>query len=135
MQPNQEIESKEDLLSHFGSSKQLEIGNIQQIKNLLEMNVPPEVWEEASNKNLLSFNQELVLQLSIGYIWAITFSQISSGAQYILKQITYFKNCINSAIENIEDILKQREQNLPAQQEGMPKRSQRVSQSSKPLVG
>ncbi|CAL5971049.1 Conserved_hypothetical protein [Hexamita inflata] len=60
MQPNQEIESKEDLLSHFGSSKQLEIGNIQQIKNLLEINIPLEVWEDASNRNMLFFNQELV---------------------------------------------------------------------------
>ncbi|CAL6075445.1 Conserved_hypothetical protein [Hexamita inflata] len=60
MQPNQEIRSKEDLLSHFGSSKQLEILDLQQMEKLLEMDVPPEVWEDASNRNLLSFSQELV---------------------------------------------------------------------------
>ncbi|CAL6075425.1 Conserved_hypothetical protein [Hexamita inflata] len=60
MQPNHEIKSKEDLLSHFGSSKQLEILDLEQMEDLLEMNVPPEVWEDASNRNLLSFNQELV---------------------------------------------------------------------------
>ncbi|CAL6075471.1 leucine-rich_repeat domain-containing protein [Hexamita inflata] len=58
MQPNQEIESQEDLLSHFGSSKQLEIRNLQQIRKLLEMDIPPQIWEDASNRNLLSFSQE-----------------------------------------------------------------------------
>ncbi|CAL5971050.1 Conserved_hypothetical protein [Hexamita inflata] len=81
MQPNHEIESKEDLLNHFGASKQLEIGNIQQIKNLLEINIPLEVWEDASNRNLLSQNQELVqgteefrfLRRGIQYIHLVSF--------------------------------------------------------------
>ncbi|CAL6017490.1 Hypothetical_protein [Hexamita inflata] len=60
MQQNQEIKSQEDLLSHFGSSKQLEILDSEQMKNLLEMDIPPEVWEDASNKNLFSVNQEFV---------------------------------------------------------------------------
>ncbi|CAL6017478.1 Conserved_hypothetical protein [Hexamita inflata] len=60
MEPNQIIRSKKDLLSHFGSSLKLEIGNQQQMKDLLEINVPSEIWEDASNRNLLSFNQELI---------------------------------------------------------------------------
>ncbi|CAL5993052.1 Conserved_hypothetical protein [Hexamita inflata] len=60
MQPNHEIESQEDLLKHFVSSQKLEILNLEQMENLLTLNVPPEVWEDASNRNLLSFSQELV---------------------------------------------------------------------------
>ncbi|CAL6107101.1 leucine-rich_repeat domain-containing protein [Hexamita inflata] len=62
MQLNHVIESEEELLNHFGSSQKLEILDITQMENLLEMNVPPEVWEEASKRNLLFFNQELVQQ-------------------------------------------------------------------------
>ncbi|CAL6010461.1 leucine-rich_repeat domain-containing protein [Hexamita inflata] len=62
MQLNHVIESKEDLLNHFDSSKKLEINNSEQMKDLLEMNVPPEVWEDALKRNLLSFDQELTLQ-------------------------------------------------------------------------
>ncbi|CAL6023503.1 Conserved_hypothetical protein [Hexamita inflata] len=58
MQPNHEIRSKEDLLNHFGASKKLQICNLQQIKYLLEINVPPEIWKDASNRNQLSFSQE-----------------------------------------------------------------------------
>ncbi|CAL6039753.1 Conserved_hypothetical protein [Hexamita inflata] len=60
MQPNHVIRSKEDLLKHFVSSQKLEILDQEQMKKLLEMNVPPQMWEDASNRNLLSFNQELV---------------------------------------------------------------------------
>ncbi|CAL6021965.1 leucine-rich_repeat domain-containing protein [Hexamita inflata] len=60
MKHNHVIESKEDLLNHFGSYKKLEILDLKQIENLLEMNVPPEVWEDASNRNLLSFSLELI---------------------------------------------------------------------------
>ncbi|CAL6023541.1 Conserved_hypothetical protein [Hexamita inflata] len=60
MQPYQIIRSKEDLLSHLNSSQKLEIRNLQQMERYLEMNVPSEVWEDASNKNLLSFSKELV---------------------------------------------------------------------------
>ncbi|CAL5994864.1 leucine-rich_repeat domain-containing protein [Hexamita inflata] len=60
MQPNHEIKSQKDLLNHFGSSLKLEILDLQHIERYLERNMPPEVWEDASNRNLLSFNQELV---------------------------------------------------------------------------
>ncbi|CAL6005062.1 Conserved_hypothetical protein [Hexamita inflata] len=81
MQPNHAIESKEDLLNHFGSSKTLEIRNSLQMEDLLKMNVPPEVWEDASNRNLLSFSKEFVLQTKkitfcyrkIEYIYLISF--------------------------------------------------------------
>ncbi|CAL6017130.1 Conserved_hypothetical protein [Hexamita inflata] len=63
MQPiNYEIRSKEDLLNHFGSSQKLEISDSEQMENLLEINVPPKVLEDASNRNLLSFGQEFVQQ-------------------------------------------------------------------------
>ncbi|CAL6005405.1 Hypothetical_protein [Hexamita inflata] len=60
MQPNHEIRSKEDLLSYLDSSLKLEILDLQQMERFSKMNVPSEVWEDASNRNLLSFNQELV---------------------------------------------------------------------------
>ncbi|CAL6085725.1 leucine-rich_repeat domain-containing protein [Hexamita inflata] len=62
MKPNHAIESNEDLLKHFGSSKTLEILDLQQMEDLLKKNVPPKIWEDASNRNLLSFNQEFVQQ-------------------------------------------------------------------------
>ncbi|CAL6064940.1 leucine-rich_repeat domain-containing protein [Hexamita inflata] len=62
IQSNNEIESKEGLLNHFGSSQQLEILDSEQMKNLLDMDIPPEVWEDASSRNLLSFSQEFVQQ-------------------------------------------------------------------------
>ncbi|CAL6032610.1 leucine-rich_repeat domain-containing protein [Hexamita inflata] len=60
MQYNHGIRSQEDLLSHFGSSQKLEILDLQQMERFSKMDIPPEVWEDASNRNLLSFNQELV---------------------------------------------------------------------------
>ncbi|CAL6064260.1 Conserved_hypothetical protein [Hexamita inflata] len=61
MQPvNHVIRSEEDLMNHFGSSKQLEILDLQKIEDLLQMNVPPEVWEDVSNRKLLFFSQEFV---------------------------------------------------------------------------
>ncbi|CAL6005403.1 Conserved_hypothetical protein [Hexamita inflata] len=60
MQPNQEIRSKEDLLSYLDSSLKLEILDLQQMERFSKMDIPPEVWEDASNRNLLSFSQEFV---------------------------------------------------------------------------
>ncbi|CAL6067073.1 Conserved_hypothetical protein [Hexamita inflata] len=62
MQPFHIIKCKEDLLNHFGSSQKLQILNLKQMGDLLALNVPPEVWEDASNRNLLSFNKELIQQ-------------------------------------------------------------------------
>ncbi|CAL6052079.1 leucine-rich_repeat domain-containing protein [Hexamita inflata] len=62
MQPNHAIKSKEELLNHFGSFKQLEILDQEQMKNLLALNISPEVWENESNRNLISFSQEFVQQ-------------------------------------------------------------------------
>ncbi|CAL6023523.1 leucine-rich_repeat domain-containing protein [Hexamita inflata] len=90
------IRSKEDLLNHFGSSKKLEINDLKQMKNLLKMNIPLEVWEDASNRNLLQFNQELVkrtnklkLQHSskLGLIYLVSF--LTS-----LIELDLFSNCI-----------------------------------------
>ncbi|CAL5987261.1 Conserved_hypothetical protein [Hexamita inflata] len=60
MQPNHVIESKEDLLNHFVSSQKLEIGNLQQMERFLKMNIPPKVWKDAQNRNLLFFSLEFV---------------------------------------------------------------------------
>ncbi|CAL6035550.1 leucine-rich_repeat domain-containing protein [Hexamita inflata] len=60
MKHNHVIQSKEELLNHFGSSKQLEILDSEQMEKLLEMNFPPEVWKDALNRNLLFFNIEFV---------------------------------------------------------------------------
>ncbi|CAL6023421.1 leucine-rich_repeat domain-containing protein [Hexamita inflata] len=60
MQLNHIIKRKQDLLNHFSTSQKLEILDLQQMKNLLEMDIPPEVWEDTSNRNLVSISQELV---------------------------------------------------------------------------
>ncbi|CAL6035612.1 leucine-rich_repeat domain-containing protein [Hexamita inflata] len=60
MQPNQAIRSKEELINHFGASQKLEMSNLQKMKYFLKMDVQPEVWEDASKRNLLSFSQEFV---------------------------------------------------------------------------
>ncbi|CAL6111676.1 leucine-rich_repeat domain-containing protein [Hexamita inflata] len=81
MKLNQVIRRKEDLLNHFGSSQKLEISNLQQIKNLLALNVQPKIWEDASNRNLFFFNQQLVQKTKeykfnygqIKYIYFISF--------------------------------------------------------------
>ncbi|CAL6035630.1 leucine-rich_repeat domain-containing protein [Hexamita inflata] len=81
MQPNQIIRSKEELINHFGSSKTLEILDLEQMKILLEIDVPPEIWKDASNRNLLSFSQEFVQETeefkfygrSIEHIYLVSF--------------------------------------------------------------
>ncbi|CAL6070792.1 Conserved_hypothetical protein [Hexamita inflata] len=60
MQPNRPVESKEELQNHFGSSQKLEILNKEQMEDLLQTDVPTDVWEEAYKKNLLSFSKEFV---------------------------------------------------------------------------
>ncbi|CAL6103779.1 leucine-rich_repeat domain-containing protein [Hexamita inflata] len=64
MQPNHAIRNKEDLLNLF-RSQTLQIFDLEQIKKLFGMNIPQEVWEHASNKNLLSFSQEFVQQTKV----------------------------------------------------------------------
>ncbi|CAL6005066.1 leucine-rich_repeat domain-containing protein [Hexamita inflata] len=130
MQPNHAIESKEDLLNHFGSSKTLEIRNSLQMEDRMEMNVPPEVWKDASNRNLLSFNQEFVQQTKeftfgcrmIEHIYLISFlvnlteldlqsnkiSDISSIFKLKnLKKLFLRKNCIEdiSALQSLTDLI------------------------------
>ncbi|CAL6103634.1 leucine-rich_repeat domain-containing protein [Hexamita inflata] len=58
--PYHEITSLKKLLNHFSSSQKLEICYLKQMKGLLALNVPPEIWKDASNRNLLSFNLEFV---------------------------------------------------------------------------
>ncbi|CAL6023483.1 leucine-rich_repeat domain-containing protein [Hexamita inflata] len=80
MQPNHVIRSEEDLMNHFGSQK-LEILDLQQMERFLEMDVQPEVWEDASKRNLLSFSQEFAQQteeyafnnIGIKYIYLVSF--------------------------------------------------------------
>ncbi|CAL5970287.1 leucine-rich_repeat domain-containing protein [Hexamita inflata] len=62
MQPRHALRNKEDLRNHFSSFRKLEIGDLQQMNRFSKMNVPQEVWEDASNRNLLSFNNEFVQQ-------------------------------------------------------------------------
>ncbi|CAL6054206.1 leucine-rich_repeat domain-containing protein [Hexamita inflata] len=129
MQPNHEIKSQEDLLSHFGSSKQLEILDLEQMEKLLKMNVSPEIWEDASNRNLLSFNQEFVQRTQrqgffsrgIKRIFLISFltnlielnlsgnniSDISSISKLKnLKKLYLESNCIEdiSALQSLPDL-------------------------------
>ncbi|CAL6023191.1 NACHT_domain-containing protein [Hexamita inflata] len=100
MKQNQEIESKEDLLNHFGSSQKLEIGNLQQMKNLLALDVQPEVWEDASNRNLLSF--------SSGFVWQtkeLTLDKHSTQIQhiYLISCLSYLTE-LNLSRNKISDI-------------------------------
>ncbi|CAL6078692.1 leucine-rich_repeat domain-containing protein [Hexamita inflata] len=126
MQPNHEIKSKEDLLSHFGSSQKLQICNLQQMKNLLKMDVPPKVWEDAQNRNLLSISQEFIQETKqfafddrkIEHIYLISFltyltelnlsgnriSDISSISKLKnLKKLDLTRNCIEdtSALQSL----------------------------------
>ncbi|CAL6035396.1 leucine-rich_repeat domain-containing protein [Hexamita inflata] len=120
MQSNNEIRSQEDLLSHFGSSKQLEILDLQQMERYLEMNVQPEVWKDAQNRNLLFFNLEFVQETKqftfgyrkIQYINLISFltnlteldlskNQISDISS--LSKLTNLKT-LDLSINSIEDI-------------------------------
>ncbi|CAL6054146.1 leucine-rich_repeat domain-containing protein [Hexamita inflata] len=141
MQLNHAIESKEDLLSHFSSSKQLEILDSEQMKNLLEMDAPPEVWEDASNRNLLSFNQQFVQQtkefifnmIKIEYCYLLSFltnlTQLNLSGNKIsdifsisklknLKKINLGSNCIDdiSVLLSFTDLIYLAELNLSQNQ-------------------
>ncbi|CAL6023487.1 Conserved_hypothetical protein [Hexamita inflata] len=120
MKLNHTIKSKEDLLSHFGSSQKLEILDSEQMKKLLALNVQPKIWEDALNRNLLSFNQELVQETeeftfnrrNIEYIYLISFltnltelnlseNQISDISS--ISKLKYLKK-LNLTRNRIEDI-------------------------------
>ncbi|CAL5984205.1 leucine-rich_repeat domain-containing protein [Hexamita inflata] len=90
------IRSKEELLNLFGSSKKLEINDLQQMKDLLEMNIPLEVLEDASNRNLLTFDLELVKRTNkfkiqhrskLGLVYLVSFLTC-------LIELDLFSNCI-----------------------------------------
>ncbi|CAL6014954.1 Conserved_hypothetical protein [Hexamita inflata] len=120
MQHKHVIISKKDLLNLFSSSKKLEIADLKQMQNLLQMNIPPEVWENASNRNLLSFNQEFIKQTiqfifngrKIEYFHLISFlinlTQINLQNNQIsdISTITKLKNLreLYLSSNNIEDI-------------------------------
>ncbi|CAL5989454.1 leucine-rich_repeat domain-containing protein [Hexamita inflata] len=129
MQLNHEIKSTEELLNHFGSSQKLEIRDSEQMKKLQEMNIQPEVWENASNRNLLSFNQKFIKQTNeftfnyrkIEYIYLISFltnltelnlsgnkiSDVSSISKLKnLKKLYLESNCIEdiSALQSLHDL-------------------------------
>ncbi|CAL6075485.1 leucine-rich_repeat domain-containing protein [Hexamita inflata] len=103
MQPNHEIQSKEDLLSHFGSSKQLEILELEQMENLLTLNALPEVWEDASNRNLLSFSQEFVQQTK-----EVTFDNKWIKHIYLISFLTYLTelSLYNNKVSDISAVSK-----------------------------
>ncbi|CAL6084527.1 leucine-rich_repeat domain-containing protein [Hexamita inflata] len=120
MKQNYVIRSQEDLLNHFGYSKKLQIHGLQQMKDYLQMNVPPEVWEDASNKNLLSFSQEFVLKATkftlncreIEHIYLISFLtnltelNLSSNNISNISSISKLTNLrtLDLNINSIEDI-------------------------------
>ncbi|CAL6035414.1 Conserved_hypothetical protein [Hexamita inflata] len=92
------IGSKEDLLNHFGSSKKLEICDLQQMKDLLLMNVSPEVWEDAQNRNLISFSKEFIQQTQ-----EFTFNNGGIEYFYLVSFLTNLKQ-LYLIDNNIEDI-------------------------------
>ncbi|CAL6002056.1 leucine-rich_repeat domain-containing protein [Hexamita inflata] len=98
MQPNHTIESKEDLLNHFGSSKTLEIRNSLQMEDLLKMHVPPKIWEDASNRNLISFNQEFVQQTK-----EFTLKYRNVEHIYLIQFLTYLTQ-LNLQLNKISDV-------------------------------
>ncbi|CAL6035530.1 leucine-rich_repeat domain-containing protein [Hexamita inflata] len=99
MQPvNQVIRSQEDLLNHFQSSRKLEILDSEQMKILLALNVQPEVWENASNINLLSFSQEFVQKTK-----EFKFQRRGMQYCYILSFLTNLTD-INLFYNNVSDI-------------------------------
>ncbi|CAL6070728.1 leucine-rich_repeat domain-containing protein [Hexamita inflata] len=57
-----QLNHKEELLNHFGSSQKLEILDLQQMEKFLALNIPPDVWDDAVNRNLFCFNQQFVQQ-------------------------------------------------------------------------
>ncbi|CAL6061447.1 leucine-rich_repeat domain-containing protein [Hexamita inflata] len=103
MKQNNVIRSKEDLLKHFGSSQKLEICDLQQMENLLGLNVQPEVWEDASNKNLLSFSQEFVQKTTK---FALQYREIEHI--YLISFLTNLTelNLSNNKISDISSISK-----------------------------
>ncbi|CAL6054234.1 leucine-rich_repeat domain-containing protein [Hexamita inflata] len=128
-QYNHVIRNKVDLLNHFRSSRKLEILYQEQMKDLLEMNVPPGVWKDASNRNLLSFNQEFVQETKkfrfqsrkIEYFYLVSYltnltelnlynnkiSDISSISKLKnLKKLYLERNCIEdiSALQSLHDL-------------------------------
>ncbi|CAL6061529.1 leucine-rich_repeat domain-containing protein [Hexamita inflata] len=120
MKQNHVIRSQEDLLNHFGSSQKLEICDLKQIENLLSLNVQPEVWEDASNKNLLFFSQEFVQKTTkltlngreIEHIYLISFltnlTELNLSENLIsdISSISKLKNLkkLNLGRNKIEDI-------------------------------
>ncbi|CAL5971258.1 Conserved_hypothetical protein [Hexamita inflata] len=120
MQLNQIIRSKKDLLKHFGSSQKLEILDLKQMYKLLGINVQPEVWEDASKRNLFSFSQEFVQQTQvirfygsrIEYIYLVSFltnlTELNLSENKILdiSSISKLKNLkkLNLSVNFIDDI-------------------------------
>ncbi|CAL6105530.1 leucine-rich_repeat domain-containing protein [Hexamita inflata] len=92
------IRNKEDLLNHFCSCLKLEIDNLQQTNNLLAFNIPPGVWEDALNRNLLSFSQEFV-QKTIEF----TFDSIQIEHIYLISFLTNLSE-LNLSDNKISDI-------------------------------
>ncbi|CAL6037054.1 leucine-rich_repeat domain-containing protein [Hexamita inflata] len=109
MKHNQIIRSKKDLLKHFGASQKLEILDSEQMKDLLEMNISAEVWEDASNRNLLFFSQEFV-QETQEFVFNNLYRYIFRGIQdiYLVLFLTNLTelNLQNNIISDISSISK-----------------------------
>ncbi|CAL6004990.1 leucine-rich_repeat domain-containing protein [Hexamita inflata] len=100
------------------------------MKDLMEMNISPKVWDDASNRNLLFFSQEFVqetqefvfnIQRGIKQIYLVSFltnlTELNLQKQYIsdissisklknLKKINFGSNCIKdiSALQSLLDL-------------------------------
>ncbi|CAL6035640.1 leucine-rich_repeat domain-containing protein [Hexamita inflata] len=57
---HQKFSNVHELKNFFDESQKLEIINSQQMKALLVINTPPNIFEEAIQRNLLSFSQEFI---------------------------------------------------------------------------
>ncbi|CAL6097371.1 Conserved_hypothetical protein [Hexamita inflata] len=124
---NHVIKSKEDLLNHISSSQKLQILDQKQIEDLLALNIPPEVWKDASNKNLLSFCQKFVQETEeftfngrkleyfhlISYLTKLTVLKLSNNKICDISNISQLKNLrkLYLARNTIKDI--QELQSLP----------------------
>ncbi|CAL6001777.1 leucine-rich_repeat domain-containing protein [Hexamita inflata] len=74
MQLNFVIRHKEDLLKYIDSSQKLEIVNLKQMKQILEMNISSDIWENAQKLDLLSFNQQFI-ELTRTFKFSCKFTQ------------------------------------------------------------
>ncbi|CAL5983915.1 leucine-rich_repeat domain-containing protein [Hexamita inflata] len=103
MQPNHVIIRKENLSNHFDSSQKLEIYDIKQMEDVLEMDVPAEVWEDAQNRDLLFLSSQLIKETK-----QFTFKNMQIQHIYLISLLTNLTelNLYNNNISDISSISK-----------------------------